>query len=117
MESQTFNDGLCGIYVVTDAAPPGKKPVEKLELKGKLRYAERTVGMNRFTQFLQNDVEVSMVIRVPRKIEISTQDVAVPDCRYPHRQFRVVQVQYPQDVTPGCMDLSLSRIEEVYAVV
>lgn len=117
MESQAFNDGLCGIYVVTDVAPPGKKPVEKLELKGKLRYAERTVGMNRFTQFLQNNVEVSMVIRVPRKIEVSTQDVAIPDYRYPGRQFRVAQVQYPQDVTPKCMDISLARIEEVYAVV
>lgn len=117
MESQTFNDGLCGIYAVTNVAPPGKKPTEKLELKGKLRYAERTVGMNRFTQFMQNSVEISRVIRVPKKIEVSTQDVAIPDCGQPSRQFRVVQVQYPQGVTPGCMDISLARIEEIYAMV
>lgn len=117
MESQTFNDGLCGIYKTSDVSAPGEKPVERLELKGNLRYAERTVGMNRFTQFLQNDVEISTVIRVPRKIEVSTQDVVIPDYKYPDRQFKVVQVQYPPDVTPRCMDLSLERIEKNYAVV
>ena len=66
---------------------------------------------------MQNSVEISRVIRVPKKIEVSTQDVAVPDCGQPSRQFRVVQVQYPQGVTPGCMDISLARIEEIYAMV
>ena len=114
MESQTFNDGLCGFYSVTDVSKPGSMPVEKLELKGRLRYAERMVGMNRFTQFLQNDVEIALMIRVPRKIEVSTQDYAIPNDGH---QYKVVQVQYPPDITPKCMDISLSRIEEAYEVV
>lgn len=110
--SQAFNDGLCSVYEVTNIAKPGAKPQEGLELRGKLRYAERTVGMNRYTNFLQNDVEVARVLRMPRKFGVSTQDVAIPNDGH---QYRVVQVQYPQDVYPKCMDLSLERIEQKYA--
>ncbi len=111
-EVQTFGDGLCTVYEIKNTASTGKMPVEALCKKGRLRYAERTVGMSRFTSFLQNDVEVSLVLRMPRQTWVSTQDVVIPTDGKP---YRVVQVQYPQNVTPRCMDLTLERIEQAYA--
>jgi len=42
---------------------------------------------------------------------VSTQDVAIPN---DGRQYRIVQVQYPEDVQPPVMDLTL---EEVAATI
>ena len=109
-DSQAFNDGIVDIFEVTNGAEPGQIPVEVLQPKGKLRFRERTVGIKRFTAFGQMDVDISRMIRTPKKHDVSTQDVAVIN----NVQYKIRQVQYPER-SPRCMDISLERIEVEYA--
>ncbi|MDL2324060.1 hypothetical protein LJC61_02760 [Ruminococcaceae bacterium OttesenSCG-928-A16] len=111
MESQMFNDGVVKIYTVENIAPNGAKPDNRLVFAGQLRYAERVVGLNRFTQYMANDVEVSYLLRCLQIRSVSTQNIAVPN---DGEQYRIVQIQYPKEVTPPCMDLTLQRLETVY---
>jgi len=105
--NQAFSDGLVRIYAVTNAAEPGKKPVDRLTIKHNLRYEQRTVGVTRYYAAMQANVQVQSVLRCPRRSDVSTQDVAVP---IDGRQYRIVQVQYPPDVMPPCMDLTLEEV-------
>ena len=109
-KAQTFNDGVVKIYAVDNIAAPGDKPKEGLTLKHTLRFDERTVGMNRFYAALQNNVKVDMVVRTQWLADVSIQDVAVVN----DVQYKVRQVQYPSDITPPCMDLSLERLMQKY---
>lgn len=112
MKSQTFNDGVVSIYSVGNIAESGNMPRKGLTLKiGCLRYEERTVGMGRFWAAAQTQVKIDRIIRTPRILNISTQDVVVlPD----GKQYEVKQVQYPPEVIPLSMDLSLERLEVAY---
>lgn len=116
IQPQTFNDGVASIYSVSNIAPPGGMPKEGLKLKiGSLRYKERTVGMSRYWAAMQANVRVDMVIRVPcapvRLTAISTQDVVIP---VDGEQYRIVQIQKPEDMYPPVMDLSLERLVKKY---
>ena len=110
---QSFNDGLVSIYSLTNVAEPGKMPIKALSLKRKLRYAERVVGLQRYNTGLQNNVQVRYVLRCPLLRDVSPQDIAVP---LDGVQYRIWQVQYPPDVFPACMDLTLEIIEQKYEV-
>lgn len=105
-KAERFNDGVVKVYAVTNAAPPGGKPVEALALKQTLRYKERTVGLTRYYAALQANVRVQYVLRCLRVPGVSTQDVAIPN---DGKQYKIAQVQYPEDVTPPVMDLTLVR--------
>lgn len=112
--NQQFNDGVVKIYDVTNIAVNGAMPVEKLTLKQTLRYKERTVGLNRYWTALQANVRVSYVLRCQRLRGVSTQDVAIPN---DGTQYRIVQIQYPEDINPPVMDLTLEKISQKYEVV
>lgn len=111
--SQQFNDGIVKIYDVTNTAPDGGMPVEKLTSKQTLRYKERTVGMNRFWTAMQANVRVQYVLRCQRLRDVSTQDVAIPN---DGKQYRIVQIQYPEDVDPPVMDLTLEELKQCYDI-
>jgi hypothetical protein len=98
-----FTDGVVVIYSPENEAAAGDMPSPKLTRRGALRFSERTVGIRRFYAALQDGAEVSRVIRCPRIRDITTLDAAVVgDVTY-----RIAQVQYPDDITPPVMDLSL----------
>lgn len=110
--SQIFNDGVTTIYSVENIAQPGNMPKEGLIYKvGPLRYRERTVGMGRFWTAMQAQVKIDQVIRVQQIRSISTQDVVV---LVDGKQYRIKQIQYPEDIKPPVMDLSLERLEAEY---
>lgn len=109
-----FNDGLVTIYRVENQAGPGQKPVEALVRKGQLRYQRRTVGIRRHYAALNAGTKVDLLLRVPYRPEVSSQDVAVPT--QDGRQYRITLVQVPEDVTPPAMDLTLERLERDYDV-
>jgi len=50
---------------------------------------------------------------MPRVTDVSTQDVVIPT---DGEQYKIVQVQYPEDVYPPVMDLSLERIDAAYDI-
>lgn len=113
-KTQTFNSGVANIYSATNIAPPGGMPKENLTLKvGALRYKERTVGMSRFWTAMQVNAKIGRVLRMPRISSISTQDVIVPT---DGEQYKILQVQYPEDIYPPVMDLSLERLDAAYDI-
>lgn len=111
--TQSYRDGVVRIYTVADAAAPGYQPKPALTLVETLRYEERSVGLQRYYSGKQNQVEVSRVIRTMRRPAVNPQCVAVTEDGI---QYGISLVQYPSDVWPASMDLTLSRIEQKYEV-
>ena len=114
---QSFNDGIVSICKVVDLASPGDMPIEGLSLPLKLRYKERTVGLNRYYSALQNNIKVDFVIRCPEVRGLSEKAtdilVAIPIDGY---QYKVIQIQYIEDAQPPSMDISLERLGSDYIV-
>ena len=114
MDNQTFNDGIVNIYSVSNIADPGKLPKDGLKVKSSgLRYEERTVGMGRFWTAKQANARIDLLIRTPQLRSVSTLDIAIPK---DGNQYKIAQVQYPKDVEPPAMDLSLQRLEVAYDI-
>lgn len=113
MKTQSYNDGVLNIYSVENVASPGEMPADKITLKESLRYEERTVGMTRFYAAMQNNVNIKYVLRCPRIRSVSTLDVAIPN---DGKQYKIVQIQYPKDVEPPSMDLTLEELTAVYDI-
>lgn len=111
--SQSYSSGIVTVYRVTDGAKPGFAPVPVLERKAALRYEELRVGLTRYYQARQNQVQVEKVIRVPKGADVSPQDVAVTE---DGRQYRIDQVQLAQDVWPASLDLTLAKPVQVYEI-
>lgn len=113
-KTQTFNDGIANIYAVNNIADQGNMPKDELILKVEgLRYKERTVGMTRYWSAMQAQARIDIVLRMPQLKNVSLHDVVIPT---DGQQYRIVQVQYPEDVYPLVMDLSLQRLEVAYDV-
>lgn len=112
--TQTFNDGVLTVYSVGNIASAGNKPKNGLTSKliG-LRYEERVVGMSRYWTALQAQAKVNQMLRVPRINSVSIQDIVIP---IDGKQYKIVQIQYIQDVEPACMDLSLERVTADYDI-
>lgn len=112
--TQTFNDGIVNIYSVGNISESGNMPKDGLTKKvGPLHYEERTVGMGRFWAASQAQVRIEQLLRVPRIDSVTTQDIAIPK---DGQQYKIVQIQYPPEVSPFCMDMSLERLEEAYEI-
>lgn len=111
LEFQTFNDGVCSISRVKNVAEPGNKPKEGLEAKyGRIPFERRTIGLQRFYQAMQADVQITDLIRIPYQMNISTNDVCVIE----GKQYRIKQVQAIKDTLPAAADLTLERLEVAY---
>lgn len=109
--SQPFNSGVVDIYRVTDAGEPGYAPVPRLERRVRLHYEELKLGLIRFYGAKQAQVKVEKVLRVPRRPEVSPQDVAVTQ---EGKQYRIELVQLAAGVYPPSLDLTLGAVEQVY---
>lgn len=113
-QTQTFEDGVVSIYSVGNIAVAGNMPKEGLTLKvEKLRYDEKTVGMSRFWISKQAQIKIDLLIRTPQLREVSTQDVAIPK---DGKQYKILQIQYPEGIFPPVMDLSLERLVQEYDI-
>lgn len=111
--TQAYNDGVVTVYAVTAAGPPGGLPVEKPVKKAVLRYEERRLGLQRYYEARQNQVDVERVLRTPRLRGVSSQDLAVTE---DGQQYRIDLVQSTDGVYPPSMDLTLTRIVQKYDV-
>lgn len=109
--SQSFNSGVVSICRVTDAGEPGYAPVPQLELRVRLHYEERKLGLIRYYSAKQDQVRVEKVLRVPRRPEISPQDVAVTQ---DGKQYRIELIQMAEGVYPPSLDLTLSSVQQIY---
>lgn len=109
--TQPFDDGIVTIYAVTDAAQPGYQPKPELvqPAKAVLRYQEQRLGIQRYYDALQNQIQVERVIRVPRYGCVTNQDAAVTE---DGRTYRIDLVQSVENVWPPCVDLTLVKYEQ-----
>lgn len=108
--SQAYNSGYVTIYEVTDAAAPGLQPVPALKEKLQLPYEERLLGLRRYYDAKQNQIEVQRVIRVQRTpFPITSQDVAETE---DGRKYRIDLVQSMVDVYPPSLDLTLTAYRQ-----
>lgn len=111
--TQPFNSGVVKIYAVENIAPPGYSPKIKLKEKVTLRYEEMRLGINRYYQAKQNNIQIERVIRCPRWGNITNQDIAITE---DDRQYRIELIQSVDGVYPACVDVSLIKIEQVLEV-
>ena len=113
--TQVFDDGVVTVYAVTDAASPGYQPKPQLVQppKAVLRYEEQRLGIQRYYDALQNQIQVERVIRTPRHGQITNQDVAVTE---DGRQYRIDMVQTAANVYPPSQDLTLAKITQTFDV-
>ena len=108
---QSYEDGIVKIYSISNIAEPGEMPKEGLTSKvGPLPFDERTVGMNRFWTAMQESARIDLVLRVPQIRTVSIHDVAIVF----GEQYDIKQIQYPKDVEPPSMDLSLQQLAVKY---
>lgn len=110
--SQAFNSGVCTVYSQRDTAKAGYMPVPELTPKAYLRFEEQRVGLTRYNEFKQRDVEVERVIRVPQgpAAQIPTpQDVVSSDGKV---FYKIEFVQTVPGVWPPCLDLTLTRFAQ-----
>ena len=110
--TQSYNDGVVTVYAVTDSAAPGYQPRPTLvqPAKAVLRYEEQRVGLQRYYDARQNQVQVERVLRTPRAGHITNQDVAVTENG---RRYRIDMVQTVEGVYPPSQDLTLARYEQI----
>lgn len=109
-QKQTYNDGLAMVCEKANIAEPGCMPKEGLAVRLKLRFDERTVGINRFYAATQANVQIDRVIRCQRREDVSTQDTV----QINGQSYEIKQIQYPKDVVPKSMDLSLKKVVQKY---
>lgn len=108
--TQPLTSGIVTIYGEQNVAPPGYIPQVQLTEKVTLRYEERSLGLQRYFNAQQNQVQVERVIRCPRYASVTNQDVAETE---DGTRYRIDMVQAVMDVYPPCMDLTLARYEQV----
>lgn len=107
--TQSYNDGVVTIYSVADVAQPGYQPQIELTEKIKLRYEERSMGLQRYYQAMQNQVQIERVLRVQRTNKITSQDVAITE---DNTRYKIYMVQAVSDVYPPSIDITLSKFEQ-----
>lgn len=113
MKPQAFNDGVVKIYEIGNTAALGDMPKERLILKQSLRYKERTVGFKRYYAAMQNNVKIDFIIRCPQVRTVKADNVAI---LIDGEQYRIKQIQYPEDAEPPLMDLTLEKVGELYDI-
>ena len=113
-KTQTFNSGVVKLYHTAYVSEPGGMPQEGLSPGFlALRYQEKTVGMERYYKAMREGQQIILKIRCPRADSVSVHDVAVLPGGV---QYRVRQVQLPEDVSPPVMDLALERMDSLLEV-
>ena len=115
MELTEFNDGVVSVFSVENLAEAGETPEETLAAapKLKLRYHRRTVGVKRHYEALQAAERVDLLIRVPFRPDVSTDDIAIPT--EDGQQYCITLIQRIEGVIPPVIDLTLRRVEHEYA--
>ena len=113
----TFDDGIVGVYELTQVKIPGKMPTEGLSLKGRFYFGYDVLGINRYYTALQANQQIEAVINIPgwnpiqanRHIAIIADENGLIDSDTV--QYRIVMVQPTTDeVGLRITKLSLERI-------
>ncbi len=107
--SQSYGDGIVTIYRLEDTAKPGYFPKPKPVEVARLRYEERRLGLTRYYDAKQVNVEVERVLRVARGAKPAVQDIAVTE---DNQEYRIDLIQTVDGVFPPSLDLTLAKVTE-----
>lgn len=120
----TYDDGIVGVYDLTQIKEPGRMPIDGLALRDRFFFGYDTLGINRYYVAMQAGKQIEAVINIPgwhpmppnRTLAIIADEDGVIDSTMP--QYRIVMVQPTLDEDGLRMTkLSLERISETYAVM
>lgn len=114
-KQQQYNSGVLRVYKVGNIALAGNLPKQGLTIKltNPLRYEELKVFDSKFWAASQEGTKIERLLRIPRVDNIVRDDKVILTNE---KQYKIVQIQYPVDVVPKSMDLSLERLEVAYEV-
>lgn len=120
--TQCYNDGTVTVYDVRSDAVKGYMPTPSYQVKAKLPYQERKLGIRRYYDARQNQVRVERVIRVPKPsgvfqpeddapepLRITSQDAARTE---DGQLYRIDLVQSVPEAYPPSLDLTLAVYEQ-----
>ena len=119
----TFDDGIIGVYELTEVKTPGKMPTEGLSLKERFFFRHDILGINRYYIAKQAGQNIEDVISIPgwntftanRHIVIFADADGNIDSSCP--QYRIVMVQPTHDEQGlRITRLTLEKVGEEYAV-
>ena len=119
----TFDDGIVGVYELTQTKIPGKMPVDNLSLCERFYFGYENLGITRYYTALQAKQQIESVISIPgwhpiaanRHIAIIADENG--EISADAVQYRIVMVQPTKDEDGlRITRLSLERIGEKYAV-
>lgn len=112
----TFDDGIVNVYIITNTAEAGKKPVKGLSFRESFYFGFDTLGINRYYTALQANQQIEAVINIPGWNSIPARSaVAVME---DDSQFLIQMVQPMLDEDGlRITKLSLERIGEDFAVL
>ena len=113
----TFDDGIVGIYDISNIAEPGKKPRKGLTLVERFHFGYDTLGLNRYYTALEANQQIEAVINIPGWNEIhSGRSIAIIE---ENQKQYTVQFAQPMLDEAGLRitKLSLERIGEEYVVL
>lgn len=112
----TFDDGIVGIYTITDAAQAGKMPKKALQLLESFFFGYDTLGINRYYTALEANQQIEAVINIPEWHELNpAQHIGIMENG---NQYKIQMVQPTTDENGlRITKLSLERIHENYAVL
>lgn len=120
----TFDDGIVGVYELTEVKVPGKMPVDTLTLIDQFYFGYDVLGINRYYTALQAKQQIESVISIPGWNPIKANRhiavIADPDGSLDAEcdQFRIVMVQPTHDEYGlRITKLTLERIGEKYAAM
>lgn len=110
----TYDDGILRICTVSNAAKPGKKPVERLTEKSKHYYGYDNIGVTRHYAAKQANQQISCVVNVPDWNDIRATDICILE---EGTQYEVEFVQPMLDENGlRMMKLTLERVKQDYEV-
>lgn len=110
----TFDDGIVKLYMITDQAVPGKKPIRGLTLRESFYFGFDTLGINRYYTALQANQQIESVINIPgwNRVDTATTIAVLED----GLQYKIAMCQ-PMTDDDGLRitKLSLERLGDEYA--
>ena len=112
-KAPSYRDGFVKIFDLRTTSPPGEVPVEELAdtPAAVLRYKERMVGLTRQELAMQENINISHVLRCPLCTGVTTAQVAVMT---DGSQHNIRKVQTVDGTGPHEMDLTLERVARSY---
>lgn len=108
---ETFGDGLLSIC---DA---DERTIIRTKME-RIRFGNRTVGVQRFWQAKTSGDKVDRLVSVPLSVArldlVSTNDVVIIETEKNSSQYAILQVQPKYDAKPPVLYLSLEKLVHAY---